>query len=107
MPIFNDRAGNVTNVPAGAVNVDAAVAANPGLRLLGYSIKETAGAPAEFEIVQGATGAGGTGLGAHQVLAANANAQSWMPDGIKVPGGISVRRVAGTAKLAITTKVVI
>jgi hypothetical protein len=106
--ILNDDAADKTLVAAAAANTDAAVAADPALRLIGYQIKETVAAAAEFEIVEGATGAGGTGLGAHHNLVASADAKSWMgPAGIKCPGGISIRRVAGTAKVTLFTKKVI
>jgi hypothetical protein len=108
MAVQNDDASDVTNVAAGAVNVDAAVAGNAGLRLMGYSIKETAAVAAQFEVVHGATGAGGTGLGADHNLAANGDVAKWFgPKGIKIPNGLSVKRTAGTAKLALYTKIVI
>lgn len=105
MAILNDPGTDVTNVAAAAVNTDAAVAAAPGLRLMGYSIKETAGVAAQFEVVHGATGAGGAGLGADHNLAANGDVAKWFgPAGIKVPNGLSVKRTAGTAKVALYTK---
>jgi hypothetical protein len=65
-------------------------------------------AAAQFELVHGATGAGGTGLGADHNLAASGDVAKWFgPDGIKIPNGLSVKRTAGTAKLALYTKTVI
>jgi hypothetical protein len=106
--ILNDDAADVTLVAAAAVNTDAAIAADPLLRLLGYTIKETVAAAAEFEVVHGATGAGGTGLGAHHHLVASESKERWFgPSGVKIPNGLSIRRAAGTAKVALYTKKVI
>lgn len=108
MAVLNDPGSDVALAAAAAANTDAVVAANAQLRLMGYQIKETAGVAAQFEVVHGATGAGGAGIGADHNLAANADVTRWFgPDGIKVPNGISVKRTAGTAKLAVYTKLVV
>ena len=78
-------------------DVDAAVAATPGLRLMGYSSKESAGTPAAatFKIVHGATGAGGTSL-VHINHALSTSSTQWFgPDGIAVPNGLSIDLITG------------
>ncbi len=108
MAIQNDPAADITLQAATAVDVDAVVAADANLRLVGYAIKESAGVAAEFRILQGATVAAGTEIGAHHHLAANESKERWFgADGIKVPGGLSLDRVAGTAKVAFYTRKVI
>lgn len=91
-----------------AADSDALVAAQSGLRLMGYAIRESAGTPAvaAVDIMHGATGAGGT-LVVPIELAANASGAVWFgPDGISVEGGVSIRRVAGTVDIVVFTKVV-
>lgn len=110
MAILNDPSADVTFVASAAADADAAVAANAGLRLLGYSVKESAGAPAaaELNIVHGATGAAGTNIGAHHDLAANGEKERWFGrDGIKVPNGISIDRIAGSTEVTLYTRTVI
>ena len=77
-------------------DVDAAVAAAGRLKLMGYSCKESAGvaAVATFNIVHGATGAGGTPV-VNVELAANASSTVMLGDGINCPNGISIDWVAG------------
>jgi hypothetical protein len=94
----------VVRVAAGTADADAVVAANANLRLMGYAIKEAAGTPAAAlaAIVQGATAAAGTDLGAEHDLAANGEAFRWFgPDGLSVPGGLSVDRTTGTTRLVL------
>jgi hypothetical protein len=95
------------NAAVGA-NVDAAVAATPGLRLMGYSAKESAGTPAAatFSIVHGATGAAGTSV-VHQNFAASGSNSEWFgPDGIACPNGISIDWLTGAVDVNIFYKVV-
>lgn len=89
-------------------DVDAAVAAATGLRLVGYSCRESAVSPAvaTFAIVNGATGAGGTGV-VYVELAANASETVWFGDsGIDCASGISVDHIAGTVDVNLFYKVV-
>lgn len=86
---------------------DAAVAADKGLVLLGYSCHESDGTPAvaTIHIVEGATGAGGDQV-ASVKLAANAAKTIWFGDrGIAVPGGLSVDWVEGTLDIVLYYKV--
>jgi hypothetical protein len=82
-----------------SANVDAAVAAATGLRLMGYSCREIAGsaAVASFTIQHSATGAAGTQLVAVE-LAANGSETKWFgPQGLDcAASGLSINRVAGT-----------
>jgi hypothetical protein len=80
-----------------------AVAANPRLRMLGWSIRESAGsaAVATVRIMRGATVAGSTTI-AFIELAANASAQEWYgPQGIEMQEGITVDHITGTIDLTI------
>lgn len=91
-----------------AADVDAAVAAAAGLRLVGWAARESAGAAAvaTFRIVHGATVAGGTTVVPVE-LAANGFASAWYgPEGIAVPNGLSIDVIAGTVDVELFTKVV-
>lgn len=98
-----------TNVVAGTADVNAAVAAQAGLRLMGYAIKESASTPAAAAVtlLHGATVGAGAGLGAEHDLASNGEVFRWFGgDGISIPNGISVDRASGTTTIAIWTKVI-
>jgi hypothetical protein len=80
-----------------AADVDAAVAASAGLRLMGFSATEShaTAAVTTFKIVNGATGAA-AGKVIHVELAANTSETKWFgPNGIACPLGISIDWVAG------------
>ena len=82
-------------------NIDAAVAARAGLRLTGYSIRESDGTPAvaAVEIVNGATGAWGTSI-AQIELAASTSETVWFGDsGIDCSYGISLNWTTGTVDI--------
>lgn len=79
-------------------DVDALVAANTGIFLLGLSWRESAGsaAVATFQVVNGATGAA-TGKVFVAEVAANGSGWAWFgPQGIPCPLGISIDHIAGT-----------
>jgi hypothetical protein len=83
---------------ATAADVDVAVAASSGLRLMGYSIRESAGseAVATCRIMRGATAAGGTVL-VNIELAASTSETVWFgPHGLEAETGLSIDRIAGT-----------
>lgn len=83
---------------AAAADVNAAVAAAAGLRLMGVSAREAAGeaAAASFAVVHGATAGGGTPVVVFE-LGQNASVQTWYgPGGIAVPNGLSLDVTAGT-----------
>lgn len=89
-------------------DVDAAVAAQAGLRLMGYSAKESAVVPASatFGVVHGATGAGGVVV-IHQNFAASGSNSAWFgPDGIACPNGISIDWLTGRVDVTLFYKVV-
>ena len=87
-------------------DVDAAVAAATGLRLMGYACRESAGVAAAFTIVHGATGAGGSSVVPVE-LAANGSDHEWFgPDGIDVASGISIDWIAGTVDVELFHKTV-
>ena len=90
-------------------DVNAAVAAAGGLRLTGYSCRESAGAAAAatIAIVHGATVAGGTQV-VYVELAANGSETVWLGDaGISVDSGISIEVIAGTADVNLFYKVAV
>jgi len=89
-------------------DVDAAVVATAGLRLMGYSTKESAAVPAAatFTIVHGATGAGGTVM-VNVNLALSESATQWFgPDGIACPNGLSIDFLTGRFDVHLFYKVV-
>jgi len=88
-------------------DVDAAVAAQAGLRLVGFSTKETAGTPAAATavIVNGATGAAGTAV-AYINLAASGSNTVWLGDGVDCSSGISIDWLTGQLDVALFYKVV-
>lgn len=95
-------AGNLVDVNTGiSADVDAAVAAASGLRLMGYSVRESAAVAAAttVRLVHGATVAGGTEIAVIE-LAANEEKARWFEGGIACANGISVDlAVAGTVDI--------
>ncbi len=102
--------------PAAAVDVNAAVAADvepavaaaAGLRLVGFSCRESDGTPAvaSFRIIHGATVGGGTAVFVVE-LAANESKTVWCWPGIDCASGISIDREAGTFDLHLFTVTVV
>jgi len=90
-------------------NVDAAVAAAAGLRLMGYSAKESAAVPAAATavIVHGATGAGGTSVVNLNLALSTSETQWFGPDGIACPNGLSIDWLTGRLDINLFYKVVI
>jgi hypothetical protein len=92
-----------TTVVAAATGDEAGVAANTTLRLMGYSIKETAGAVATLSLLNGAS-SGGTAV-AHVNLAAAGSIQQWFgPQGIPCPAGVWIERLTGTTAVILYTR---
>lgn len=84
-------------------DVDAAVAAGPGLRLMGLAWREVAGsaAVATFTVVNGAVAATGTLLIPVEV-AANGSGYAWFgPHGLAATGGLSIDHVAGAVDVTL------
>lgn len=83
----------------------AAVAANPLLRLLGFSAVETAAATASLSIQDAAS----TTLASEVAgvnLAASESAREWFGEhGIPCPNGIYVNRISGTTRIVIYYRV--
>lgn len=84
---------------------------NPGgtvVKLMGYSIHESAGSPGAYEvsIVDGATGSGGTSM-AHIEGGASTSTEQWYgPDGIAVYSqSISIDHISGTVDVTVYYKV--
>jgi hypothetical protein len=97
MSLGNAVSFDVNN--SASADVDAAVAAATGLRLMGFSCRESAGsaAVAAFNIKHSATGGAGTQIVSVE-LAANGSLTQWFgPQGIDVAtSGLSLERAAGT-----------
>lgn len=92
------KACSVSLNAAAAADVDAAVAAARGLRLMGAAWREVAGsaAAAAFDIVNGATG-NAAGKVFPVEVAANGSGSVWFgPNGINCPLGLSLNVTAGT-----------
>lgn len=90
-------------------DVDAAVPAAAGLRLVGFACRESAAAAAAatFIIVHGATGAAGTPIVPVE-LAANGSYSAWFgPEGIATANGISIDWIAGTVDVHLFHKTVV
>lgn len=78
-------------------DVEPAIAAGARRRLMGWSVRESAGSPAvaTVSIVHGATVSGGTPI-AHVELAANASSTQWLgPQGLDVRDGVSLDIAGG------------
>lgn len=91
-----------------AADVDAAIAADDGLRLVGFAARESAAvaAVAAFVIVHGATAAGGTSVVPVE-LAADASTSEWFgPEGIACPSGVSIDIQSGTVDVDLFYKIV-
>lgn len=101
------KAASVDVNAAVGANVDAAVAAAEGLRLVGFSAKESAGTPAAATavIVHGATGAGGTAV-AYINLAASGSTTVSLGDGVACDSGISIDWLTGQLDVCLHYKVV-
>lgn len=101
------------NTPAASVqvnlaivaDVNAAVAAVAGLRLMGYAVRETAAAVANVVIVHGATVGASTYLVPVKLAANESKVHNFGPDGLACPNGISIDWVAGTLDVIIYYKV--
>ena len=92
-----------TNIAAGTGD-EAGVAATPNMRLMGYSIKETAGAVATLSLHNGAS-ASGAAL-AYVNLAAAGSTTVWFgPQGIPSAAGVWIERLTGTTAVILHTRI--
>lgn len=99
---------DTVNKPTLAADSDAAVAATAGLRYMGFTAKETTGTGyASFNVVKGATGAGGGTPLDYVTLSPGETAREWYgPEGMDSPTGISIDWISGTPSVTIRSKVV-
>ena len=83
-------------------NVDAIVAATVGLRVVGYSYRESASGAdvAAFNIINGATGDTGSEIAVVEV-AANKSGRVWLWPGVDCRNGLSLEVVSGTVSVCI------
>lgn len=92
-------AAQATQIATGTANVQG-LAAQGGRRLMGYHVRETAGATAACRLYHG-TDATGEELAAES-LAANGRERQWFgPDGIAVPKGVYIERPSGSTKVTL------
>ena len=79
-------------------DVDAAVAAATGLRLMGFSARESDGTPAvaTAKIVNGATGSAAGKIVEIGLIASDSKTAWFGPHGIPAPLGLSIDHIAGT-----------
>lgn len=95
----------LTNIRAAVTaDVDAAVAANSKLRLMGWSARDGASAASTIDIVNGATGAAAGKVVRVNVAAAGDNTYMFPGDGIGCPLGISVDFLTGDVDLILYYK---
>lgn len=88
-------AGNAVVAVAVGTGDAQAVAATRGLRLIGWSVRETAGAVATLNVVHGTTTSDPV-VGVINLAAAQSDTQWCGPDGIDCPNGIFIDRLTGT-----------
>lgn len=101
---------SITEVASGTGDAQG-VSGATGLRLLGFSVRESAGTPATAEIIlRHGTDATGTPI-AFVNVQANGNgddheSQWFGPEGIDVPNGVFVDRISGETHIVLFTKTV-
>lgn len=94
-------AATATAVATGTADAQG-VAAATGLRLLGYSVRESAGTPAVAAVTLRNGEADTAAIIAVDELAANEGKQRWFgPNGVACPLGIFVERVSGESEIVI------
>lgn len=99
-------ASSPTSVATLLADNNATVVAAANLRLIGVSVRETAGAAAVMRVMHGATVAGGA-LVAGFSLAANESKMHWYgPAGVAVPNGLSLDWISGSTEVVLFTKAV-
>lgn len=109
MSIFAKLAGAAQyDVNAGiSADVEPAVAAKTGLRLVGFACRESAGTPAvaAFNIVHGAAVSGGDAVIPVELAANESKSEFFGAEGIGFADGISIEVVAGTVDVTLLYKV--
>ena len=88
-------------VASAGADTEAAVAADPSLRLMGFTVSETNSAVAHFRVMNGATVSGGTNVASVKLASGGFEFVWFGPDGIKCPDGITLDRVAGTCEFVL------
>lgn len=104
------QAASVDVNDALVADVDAAVAAATGLRLMGFACREshaTVPVVATFKIVHGATVGGGTVMIPVELAASESKGPFWFgPDGLDAVNGLSIDWVVGTVDVELFHKTV-
>jgi hypothetical protein len=91
-----------THAAAGTGDVDLAVAADAGLVLMGYTIREAAGSPAiaSVQIINGVDGSGAV-VAEIAVLASDSKHVWFGENGVACPLGITIERLAGSTAVTV------
>ena len=97
--------GNYTYTTIAAATTDeAGIAAAANMRLMGYSIKETAGAVATLLLRHG-DAASDEIFAAENFAAAGCTLRWFGPGGIPVPDGVFIERLTGTTAVTLWTTI--
>lgn len=96
---------SITNIPTGTADAQG-IAGQANLRLLGFSINESAATAAAASLILRHGAAATDPEIMDLTLAADGQTDRWFgPDGISIPNGLFVDRVSGETKLTLYTKV--
>lgn len=101
--MINENSFTYTTIAAGTGD-EVGIAAAAGLRLMGYSIKETAGAVATLLLRHGVV-VGGAVMAAENFAAAGSETRWFGPQGIPISGGVFIERLTGTTAVTLWTQV--
>lgn len=97
--------GNYTYTTiAAATGDEAGLAAATGLRLMGYSVRETAAGAATLNIEHGTANSSPI-MAAINLAAAGSVAQWFGPQGLPCDGGIWIERLTGTTQVNLITAI--
>jgi hypothetical protein len=91
-----------TTIAAGTGD-EAGIAAAAGLRLMGYSVRETAGSAATLNLCHGTDGT--TVMAPINLASAGSDAQWFGPQGLPCDSGVWVERLTGTSQVILITTI--
>jgi hypothetical protein len=93
----------ITAIASGSGD-EAGIAATANLRLMGFSVKESAGAAATAVLRHGGTG--GVDTVFINLATAGSDTQWFGPQGIPMPSGVWIERLTGSCAITLYTKIV-
>lgn len=101
--MISDGVYTYTTIATAATTDEQGVAATANMRLMGYSIRETAAGAAVVELCHGTSNA--TPI-VTEAIAASGSVTRWLGDGVPVPNGIWIERISGgSTRVVLITKV--